>query len=337
MNPNIAKDLLRLHDEPCQYYNELQIHNELMRSGTKLMDYLEQVYESWSKNDKMVHQPDKQVFEIEGIRGDFRVMPCIFQPAENLPVKVVKVIGTNEEETVVKDKISVGKALLLNPKDNFVEAIMDVAALSSFRTASISTLAFKRLMGFKPEQKNIIGIVGAGRVGFYTAFILNQWLGVKNVMVTDINQNNIERFLSAKKHWASLLNVQVCSLKDISLSCDSIFLCTTSFSPILSAATVNGAKYISSVGADADNLSELDSCLIPGRQIIVDTMQGFHFGDLKRWKAKNLVNKKNVVEFRKIFNSSKLPLKNVLFISTGAAIQDAITCHFIHERLKSKK
>lgn len=141
--------ILRLPLEPCIYYPEMTVHREIMSGLCGFMDALERFYRGWARGEAAVTQPPKQVYWRPDVRGDWRVMPCAVErgwpgsEGATSGIDAVKIIGTNEEERVVRDKISVGKALLLHPTDHHVEAIFDVAALSSFRTAAISVLAYK--------------------------------------------------------------------------------------------------------------------------------------------------------------------------------------------------
>src|SRR5258706_11752363 len=130
--------ILRLKEEPCLYFDEAQIHQAFMEKTPAFMGLLERFYATWHRNKVFTLMPHKQVFATEGLEGDFRVMPCNIQGFEGRLIKAVKVIGTDIEQKVIRDKISVGKALLLHPQDNFVQAVFDVGALTSFRTAAIS-------------------------------------------------------------------------------------------------------------------------------------------------------------------------------------------------------
>ncbi len=327
-----VESLLRLNEEPCVYYNESQIHQILMNHSNDFMNILKSFYGAWNKNEKIVFLPKKQVFTDIALKGDLRVMPCIINDFEGRLIKAVKIIGTNEEERIIKDKICVGKALLVNPTDNFVEAIFDVCALSSFRTAAISILAFKYLAD---PDKSKIGIIGAGRIGFYTAFILHHWLGIKKLMVADPNKNRIDNFKRALSPWFAE-QIQESPLEKLCVSCDTLFTTTNSTLPILSADNAGEVNFISSVGADADNLSELDSSLIKNRQIVTDSRQGTHYGDLKRWLNAKLITEREVIELREIIGQARKRNTHKLFISTGIAVQDALICNFLLEHLRKQ-
>ena len=316
--------VLRFSEEPCKYYSEWQIHEVLVNNAYAFMDLLERFYLAWHNDENIVTQPQKQQFQAKGVKGDFRVMPCIIEGFEGLTIKAVKVIGTNEEEKIVADKICVGKALLINTSDNFVEGIFDVCALSSFRTAAISVLAFKHTT----DISNAVGLIGLGRVGYYTAFLLDSWLGITRMNIYDAEHNRQEKFMRTLQETTDL---HPQSLRDLCRTCGSVFLSTNSEQAILSASNSEALAFISSVGADADNLCELDHSLIKGRTVLSESRHNIDFGDLHKWNQQGLITEGDVMELREVIglNQRKDP---ILFISTGAATQDALICHFIREK-----
>ena len=332
----LEESILRLHHEPCVYYPEALVHQALMDDISAFMNELDLFYSQWSKNPGIVQQPPKQLFGGSGVSGDWRVMPCAVDgfpcASQGLggPIKVVKVIGTNEEQRVVPDKISVGKALLINPVDHHVEAIFDVAALSSYRTAAISVLAAK-YCGYAQSQS--VGIVGAGRIGYYTAAICSEWLGAENFFISDIDQ---DRALTLAEIIASGFGrtARCVPLLESSRLSQALFLATTSKVPVLESSD---APFISSVGADADNLAELASGLISGRKIVSESAQNIAFGDLRRWHLEGLIQIQDIHLLTDVIGSAsrgELPPAAVLFVSTGTAVQDALVCRFVHNRLR---
>lgn len=318
------EEVLRLGHEPCVHFSERQVHELLAENCVKFMDLLERFYLHWKNHEDTITLPLKSVFNGNGTKGDLRVMPCIIDNFENDTIKCVKVIGTNEEESVVKDKICVGKALLVHPLDNFVQATFDVCSLSSFRTAAISVLAYKHLIS---ESNGKIGIIGAGRIGIYTAYILSRWMGIRHVSVTDVKPDHLERFKKTLGHkW--LDNIDVKPLDPLLQEASEVFLCTTSSEPILHMDNAGHLGFISSVGADADNLSEVDHSLASDYLLVSDSKQNVHFGDLKRFFELGYLTSEKLIELKDIFGK-KVNSQKILFISTGIAVQDAIVCHFL--------
>jgi ornithine cyclodeaminase/alanine dehydrogenase-like protein (mu-crystallin family) len=320
------KTLLRLEEEPCVYINEMQAHHAIMEGCNEFMDRLLLFYHAWSKAEVRVEVPKKQVFSQADVQGDFRLMPCIMSDDG---LKFVKVIGTNEEERIVKDKICVGKSLLLDYFDNHVYAVIDVCALSSFRTAAVSILA----MHLNLEDIKTVGLVGMGRIGFYTAYILYRWLGVRSFVATDSSKFSRNNFETLCALYMPDATIEVQTLDGVTGKCDALFLSTTSPVPFLSVSNGAHLQFISSVGADADNLSELDASLLQTHRVITDSLNSMCLGDMKRWQNEGNLDPSLVTELRALIQEPKGEQKKVLFVSTGIAVQDVLINRFVFEKV----
>lgn len=324
----MIKELLRLEDEEYIHFNELQIHDVLVDNVLEFMEYFKQFYVHWSEDKALVTLPKKQVFESKQNRGDFRVMPCIIN--DTYGIKSVKIIGTNEENHVINDKISVGKSFLIHPHDNYIHAMFDVCVLSSFRTAAIAILAYHLV-----DQHTIskIGIIGTGRIGFYTVLILCRWLGVNQFYCYDISEKSKENFLKLVELYMPGIQIDFTTIEDMGEVCDSVFVATDAEEAILDTDNSSNIRFISSVGADADNLSELDARVIEGRHILTDSYHSMMLGDLKRWKEKHIIDEKDVLELTGVLDRPNIKKEKILFISTGIAVQDALVSQFIYDKL----
>lgn len=328
MSPPSEK-LLRLSDEPCRHISEVEVHDVLMAHSHAFMDELASFYRHWPADAEgvaSVQLPIKQVFSQAACAGDFRVMPCVIEP---LQLKMVKVIGTNEEQHQIKDKICVGKAALIDYRDNYIYALFDVCALSSFRTAAIACLAFSST-GLKSFD---VGLVGAGRIGFYTAVILHRWLGISTVRVIDPDAENLARFCALCARYLPNMNITIMTSINSFANEEAIFIATTSQEPICHATNSRGVRFISSVGADADNLSELDETLLATHELITDSTQSMCLGDMKRWQDCGQLSPQQVTELKDAIDQPLRNDENRLFISTGVALQDALVCNFIYGKL----
>jgi ornithine cyclodeaminase/alanine dehydrogenase-like protein (mu-crystallin family) len=321
------KQLLRLADEPCVYIGEMQAHDVMMDGCCEFMDLLRDFYVAWGSDAIDVTLPLKQVYVDDEVKGDFRLMPCIMKQSA---LKFVKVIGTNEEELTVKDKICVGKSLLIDYYDNHVYAILDVCALSSFRTAAVSVLAFN----FSGPQPEGVGIVGLGRIGFYTAYILHHWLGVNSFVVSDTEERSCDNFTSLTEQYLPNVSFELLPTDEAIAVSRALFVATTSDRSLVHSANGAHLQFISSVGADADNLSELDESLLDTHDVLTDSTQSMCLGDMKRWLQNGTLNSDDVTELKTVVRERDTSRGKVLFISTGIAVQDVLVNRFVYEKLK---
>ncbi|MCF6310508.1 MAG: hypothetical protein L3J19_08590 [Sulfurimonas sp.] len=331
MNTDELKLLLRLQDEPCIFISDIEAHDILMENSTEFMNELRSLYIDWGKGNKWVSIPKKKVIKTPSLAGDFRVMPCITDFSGG--IKAVKVIGTNEENRTIKDKISVGKMLLLDWYDNYTYAILDACVLSSFRTAAISLLSFSIVYD---KTNDSLGLLGLGRVGFYSAVLLHRWLGITHINCYDNNPEISKKFKKLISYYAPELTINMLNKESVIKDSTSLFLATDSEIALLEEKNSSHLKFISSVGADADNLSELDESIINNRKIITDSIQSMLLGDMKIWSDKKLLSREDVVELKDIINYENRLNEHILFISTGVALQDAIIGQFIVNKQTKK-
>jgi len=147
--------------------------------------------------------------------------------------------------------------------------------------------------------------------------------------VHDPDAASVARF---RRFLGNAVAVDEGSLDAVCEASASLLLATTSPTPILDARRVAGAVFVASVGADADNLSELDPSVLPGRRIVSESRQNIHLGDLRRWRDAGRLAESDIVELRELVGEGggiEEPGPGVVFISTGAALQDALVCDYL--------
>ncbi len=119
-------------------------------------------------------------------------------------------------------------------------------------------------------------------------------------------------------------------MRDLLESSKIVFLATDAEHALLNGENARHLEFISSVGADAQNLSELDASLIEKHILISESRQNIAFGDMCRWHEQGLITATDILELRDIVGEDVDSKQNVLFVSTGTAAQDALVCDFIH-------
>jgi hypothetical protein len=96
--------------------------------------------------------------------------------------KTVKLVGTNVVQERLADQITVGRAFALHPQENFVTHSFAACLLSSARTGACAALAGERLA---PRRTTTVSLIGAGRVGCYSALYLAALGGLERLHVHD--------------------------------------------------------------------------------------------------------------------------------------------------------
>ncbi|MDD9304083.1 MAG: hypothetical protein HUK40_17735 [Desulfobacter sp.] len=174
------EQVLRVTREPCICIDDHAVHQVLTQDPLAFHSHVHKALIRIANKEVTLEIPPKQIFFDPDTLGDFRVMPCRFQDDNSL-VKTVKIVGTNTVQEQVPDQITVGKAFVLDPKENFISHMIDACLLSSARTGICAVQAMVSL-------GNTLGkltIIGAGRVGFYTALYAAALGRVKEIVFCD--------------------------------------------------------------------------------------------------------------------------------------------------------
>lgn len=280
--PTIAT-LLRLAPEPCVCLDDVQMHRLLIARVPLLVERLEARLRAVASAPE-IEQPHglKTVYQLGDTPGDFRIMAH----ADGTTM-TVKLIGTNEAGTVVRDKISVGKLAVVHPVDHHVMALMDACVLSSLRTALGVAVAFRATALPAPRR---VGIIGAGRVGIYTALTFQRLGLADEVMLSDVSPQRVRDAATvlAIEHGPVATAGSADAVLD---QCDAVVLATTARAPIVCGRDLAGrpVRFLASVGADADNLSELDRDILPRVRLVVGSPVCLGLGDLRRWVRDGLL------------------------------------------------
>lgn len=316
-------DVLRVSAEPYRYCTEAEVHEVLTRKPREYVDFLRQSLRAVADGRASLVLPPKQVFEDAATRGDFRVMPCELRDGGRV-TKTVKLIGTNTVQRAVPDQITVGKLLVLDPRENFVAAVVEACLLSSARTGACAALAVDALA----RSRDKMAVIGCGRVGYYAALYSAASAGVKRVAFCDVSSRRAGAAARGIAAAAPSVACETCSLDSISAA-DVVVLATTSQTAV-SSPPGWGANLVISLGADADSQSELDAAWPRSADIYCDTLDSLRFGDLRAWIEAGLVDPAAITDLLGVFRrpppASDRPR---VFVSTGSALFDNLTARYL--------
>jgi ornithine cyclodeaminase/alanine dehydrogenase-like protein (mu-crystallin family) len=323
----LLQQVLRVHDEPYRYYDDMQVHRMLTTAPTRYLDHLLALLESLANGESSLELPHKLVFDDADAFSDFRVMPCVIRHPQRVR-KTVKLVGTNNHQQQVPDQITVGKAFALDEKENFVSAGFAGCLLSSARTGACVATAV-RLLADSARQ---VTIVGAGRVGYYAAFYIAALGETNKITVYDSVEDRAINTARMLQHDYPELEITPSTQQD--LQADVVVLATDSHHPVYGMADDSRQKpggLIISVGADTHWQHEVSEQLLGQVEIYVDTLDSFNCGDLRQWSTDNKITRHNVADLLTLLRDKPQPQYPVLFISTGSALFDNLTIDYLLE------
>lgn len=320
------KPNLRPAREPVRCVNDDLVHALLLDNTPAFLEHLEQGLRDIATGRAELQLPPKTVFEDGPGKGDFRLMPCILR-RDGRVVKSVKLVGTNLAQQDVPDQVTVGKAMLLHAEENYVTHLFDASTLSSIRTGACVALALRLLA---PRRRRV-GIVGAGRVGFYSAVFIRAIGGVEAMRITDIvpaRANALARLLSGLHPDIDCATGR--HFPDD--NADVVVLATTSSIP-LCRPPAGDAALVVSVGADTDYQRELDPAWADAADIVVDTLDSARFGDLRAWLENGRIRREDLRDLFDVLRRPPETGRPILFVSTGSALFDNLTLDYLAQRL----
>lgn len=307
-------DVVRAHREPWVHVPDAAVHEALTARPERYLAHLRRRLSQLAAGELALDLPSKRIFA--DLDGDFRVMPCVTGSGP-AAVKTVKVVGTNLLQRTVPDQITVGKALRLDPLENFVTHVFDACLLSSARTGACAVLALQRLA---PTARRV-ALVGAGRVGFYAAVYLEAAFPGLELVVAD---ERPERAIAlARVLEGGGVDCRFGDARHV----DAVVLATTSRTPFLRPAETSAACVVS-VGADAEDQHELAREWTKAAELFVDSPDAFDVGDVRAWSAASLLDGRPR-DLMSLFRSSRPEVGRSVFVSTGSALFDNLTIEYL--------
>lgn len=115
-----------LDPEPCSWFDDAFCHRQLTATPVAYLNALQHDLQRIANGELAIALPPKQLFadskdECDAAspgKGDFRVMPCVVRGSDRI-TKTVKIVGSNFSRKVVRNRMTVGRALYLDPQENF--------------------------------------------------------------------------------------------------------------------------------------------------------------------------------------------------------------------------
>jgi ornithine cyclodeaminase/alanine dehydrogenase-like protein (mu-crystallin family) len=323
VSDDLLQRVLRLHHEPYEYFNDRAVLGALSADPS---GYVEAVFASLclvAAGAAVLDLPPKMLFSDPGEHSDFRVMPCVVRFPGHVR-KTVKIIGTNWPRQVVPGEISVGKAFALHAQENYIEAGFAGCVLSSARTGVCAALA-QRLL--EPDAVSL-AVVGAGRVGYFSAMYMAAQGKLERVWFHDIDGERASLAAEAIGKAFPGVTTGVCSCTDAT-SAEVLVLASDSEQPLFSAHG-RRAPLVISLGADTDWQSEVAASALDHYGLYVDTFDSLRYGDLARFNRAGLLKGRIVTDLLSLLAGGNAPpAAPRLFISTGSALFDNLTIDYL--------
>ena len=287
-----------------------------------------------------VQMPAKIYLYYREYDGDLRTMPAFL---EDLGISAVKIVNVHPKNPVENGLPTVMAVItLIEPSTGAPIAIMGGTTITDLRTGAAGAIAAKYLAR---KDSKILGLVGAGAQAKTQLLALLEVFDFDEVRVWSRTEETKKRFVAEiQEGFGNRIQViPVGSIGEAVKKADIVVTTTPSRKPLVTNDMVSAGMHINCIGADAVGKQELDPEILKRAKIVVDDWaQASHSGEINVPLSNGVISKENIwEEIGKIVAGLKPGRQGrdeiTVFVSTGLAVQDAITAEITYRKALANK
>ncbi|MCF6305287.1 MAG: ornithine cyclodeaminase [Rhodobacteraceae bacterium] len=222
-----------------------------------------------------------------------------------------------------------GAMLLFEDKTGRVEAIIDSALVTKWKTAADSLLAAKLLA--RPDSKQVL-IVGTGKVAQSLVDAYRAWLPLAGISVWGRDFDKAQGFAGQQGIAA------VKALEPAVKTADIISCATMSSRPVIMGEWLQAGQHLDLIGAFKADMREADDAALRRARIFVDSRETTldHIGELKIPLQQGVIKRRDILgDFYDLSNGSaarQSAADITLFKNGGGAHLDLMTSRYMLDK-----
>ncbi|MEM3609213.1 MAG: alanine dehydrogenase [Candidatus Bathyarchaeia archaeon] len=307
-------------------------------SMPEVMEAVEKAFKE--KGLKRVQMPAKIYLFYKKYNGDLRAMPSYLEELDVSAVKIVNAHPDNRAKHGLPTVMAV--IVLVDPKNGFPLAVIGGKTITDMRTGAAGGIAAKYLAR---KDSKVVAFVGAGAQARTQLMALLEVYGkLKEVRVWSRSEETRQAFMDEMEEaYGRLFKfVPAETIKDAVEEADIVVTTTPSRKPLVMNNMVSPGTHFNCIGADAPGKEELDPAILKRSRIVVDDWeQAAHSGEINVPLSQGIITEKNVyAELGEVVAGLKRPREKkdeiTIFVSTGLAIQDAVTAKIAYDKAVKK-
>jgi len=307
-------------------------------SMDEVIEAVEQAFKE--KGLGRVQMPAKIYIFYKKYNGDLRTMPSYLEKLDVSAVKIVNVHPDNRTKYNLPTVMAV--IVLVDPKNGVPIAIMSGTTVTDMRTGASGGIAARYLAR---KDSKIVGLVGAGvQARTQLMALLEVYKKLEEVRVWSRSKETKQSFVSETEHeYGHLCKIiPTETIKEAVEEADIVVTTTPSREPLVMNDMISSGTHFNCIGADAPGKEELDPAILKRAKVVVDDWeQASHSGEINVPLSRGIVAKKNVwAEIGEIATGLKSGRERreeiTIFMSTGLAVQDAVTAKLAYDKAIKK-
>ncbi len=287
-----------------------------------------------------VQMPAKIYLHFNKNNGDLRTMPAFLEKLDVSAVKIVNVHPDNPTKNGLPTVMAT--IVLIDPKTGFPLCIMGGTTITDMRTGAAGAVAVKYLAR---KDCKCVGFIGAGaqaRSQLLALLVVNNQ--INEIRVWSQTEKTRKKFLDYAKKICDN-NTKLVSTDSIRKTLDGVDIIVTttpSRKVIVEADMISSGVHINCIGADAIGKQEIDpKILVKSRVVVDDWIQAAHSGEINVPLQLGLLDRSHISgEIGEVVAGLKpkrlTESEITVFVSTGLAVQDALTAKLAYKKAKEK-
>ena len=246
-----------------RYLTESDLHAAL--SFTAAVDALQHAFATApGRRDEHVQRTVTPISDGDEVpTAEILLMPA-FGP-EGTGVKIVTIARQNPARGL---PLIQGSYVLFSPEDLSPELLIDAAALTSLRTASVSALATRYLA--RGDSRELV-VFGAGAQAEAHIHAMLAVRPIERVTVVATSPTS-PRARGLVHRLSGDLEIRV-GAADAVATADIVCTCTTSTTPVFDSALLAPGAHVNAVGAYRPDMCEIDLPLLGRAVVVVETLE----------------------------------------------------------------
>jgi len=284
--------------------------------------------EALQASNKDFHTPPRMHIDME--EDTLLLMPSM--GPDNFSTKLVSVFPSNKLHG--KPPIQ-GNVILFDGKNGDSLALINGAKLTAMRTAAIAVVGIRHLSN---ENKNNLGIVGAGTQGQHIAMMAAKEKSLDKIYVFDKSEAIIKDFKEFINVACPGLKVISCSdIEELLSLSDLVFLATTSKQPVLpNKAELLEGKVFVGVGSYKPDMQEFPDALFKlVDEVWIDAEHGKkESGDLINPLKKGLIKESSIKQIRELITKPDEYAngQTKIYKTVGEGVFDLFAAKLVYEK-----
>lgn len=293
---------------------------------------IDEAYRLYGAND--FQMPTRM--QINEDKNTLILMPCITNKA--IGTKLVTSFPDNKSLPTLH-----GLVILNSIETGEIQAILDGAFLTGFRTGAIGGSAIRHLANSNAKK---IAIIGTGVQGLYQAIAACTVRPITDIYLYNRSNEKIDSFIQSFCSWIDSPPTfhRTKTADEAIQDAEIIITATTSSTPVLPNDTsLLKNKLVIGIGSFQPTMREFPEALYHiSDHIFVDSKDAIlESGDMKTPLEHNWINE-NAIETMSSYLTNKYSInheaqKSIIFKSTGIALFDVVVGNFIYQNAKRRE